>query len=170
MINPFFKNKGPYKIDKLLKLSALENINNYKSIKINDIKDLSSSSFNDITFFHSKKYFKLASKTKARFCITTEHLKNFLPNSCEKIIVDNVLIATARITKLFYPESVTDDFDTSSKDIKNTSFKKKVKFGKNVLVGKNVKMGNNCSIGHNTIIEKNVIIGDNCSIGSNVII
>ncbi len=30
MNNPFFKNKGPFKIDKLLKLSGLENINNYK--------------------------------------------------------------------------------------------------------------------------------------------
>ena len=170
MNNPFFKNKGPFKIDKLLKLSGLKNINNYKSIKIHDIKDLSTSTSKDITFFHSKKYFNHSSKTKASFCITTENLKNFLPNNCKKIIVDNVLISTAKITKLFYPESVTDDFDTSSKDIKNTSFKKKVKFGKNVLVGKNVKIGKNCLIGHNTIIEKNVIIGNNCSIGSNVII
>ena len=170
MNNPFFKNNGPFKIDKLLKLCGLENINNYKSIKIHDIKDLSTSRSKDITFFHSKKYFKIATKTEAGFCVTTENLKNFLPNNCKKIIVDNVLITTAKITKLFYPESVTDDFDTSSKDIKNTSFKKKVKFGKNVLVGKNVKIGKNCSIGHNTIIEKNVIIGDNCSIGSNVII
>ena len=29
MNNTFFKNKGPFKIDKLLKLSGLENINNY---------------------------------------------------------------------------------------------------------------------------------------------
>ena len=170
MNNPFFKNNGPFKIDNLLKLSGLENINNYKSIKVHDIKDLSTSTSNDITFLHSKKYSNLSSKTKAVFCVTTERLKNFLPKKCNKIIVDNVLIATAKITKLFYPESITDDFDITSRDIKNTSFKKKVKFGKNVLIGKNVKIGKNCSIGHNTIIEKNVIIGNNCSIGSNVII
>jgi UDP-3-O-[3-hydroxymyristoyl] glucosamine N-acyltransferase len=170
MNNPFFKNKGPFKIDKLLKLSELENFNNFNNINIHDIKDLSTSGPKDITFFHSKKYFNLASKTKALFCITTENLKNYLPANCNKIIVDNVLIITAKITKLFYPESVTDDFDTTSKDINKSSFKKKVKFGKNVLVGKNVKIGKNCSIGHNSIIEKNVIIGNNCSIGSNVII
>ena len=112
----------------------------------------------------------LASKTKALFCITTENLENYLPANCNKIIVDNVLITTAKISKIFYPDSITDDFDTTSIDINKTSFKKKVKFGKNVLVGKNVKIGKNCSIGHNSIIEKNVIIGDNCSIGSNVII
>ncbi len=170
MNNPFFKNKGPFNIDKLLKISGIKNINNYKSTRINDIKDLSTSSSRDITFFHSKKYSDLSYKTKAGFCITTENLKNFLPNDCKKVIVDNVLVATAKITKLFYPDSVTDDFDISSKDIKNTLFKNKVKFGKNVLVGKNVKIGKNCFIGHNTIIEKNVIIGNNCSIGSNVII
>ena len=50
MNNPFFKNKGPFKIDKLLKISGIKNINNYKSTKINDIKDLSTSSSRDITF------------------------------------------------------------------------------------------------------------------------
>ena len=170
MNNPFFKNKGPFKIDKLLKLSALKNINNYKAINIYDIKDLLTSTSKDITFFHSRKYFNLASNTKALFCITTENLKNYLPEKCNKIIVDNVLIATAKITKVFYPDSVSDNFDTTSKDINKTPFRKKVKFGRNVLVGKNVKIGKNCSIGHNSIIEKNVIIGNDCSIGSNVII
>ena len=170
MSNPFFKNTGPFKIEKLLNLSGLENVNNFKNDKIFDIKDLSSSTSKDITFFHSKKYSNIANNTKALFCVTTENLKNYLPNDCKKIIVENVLVSTAKITKIFYPDSITDDFDTTSKDINKTSFKKKVKFGKNVLIGKNVKIGKNCSIGHNSIIEKNVTIGNNCSIGSNVII
>ncbi len=170
MSNPFFKNIGPFKIEKLLNLSGLDNISNFKKDKIFDIKDLNSSTSKDITFFHSKKYSNIAISTKALFCITTENLKNYLPNNCKKIIVENVLVSTAKITKIFYPDSVTDDFDTTSKDISKTSFKKKVKFGKNVLIGKNVTIGKNCSIGHNSIIEKNVTIGNNCSIGSNVII
>lgn len=170
MKNPFFKNKGPLKIDILLKSLGLKKINSFKKLQIHDIKDLSSATSKDITFFHSKKYLNLASKTKALFCITTDSLKNFLPNNCNPIIVNNVLIATAKITKILYPDSVSDDFDTSAIDIRKSLFKKKVKFGKNVLVGKNVKIGKNCLVGHNTIIEKNVIIGNNCSIGSNVII
>ena len=138
--------------------------------KIEDIKDLSSAQNKDITFFHSKKYNELAKTTKASYCITTEKFKSFLPNSCNVIISNNVLLHTAKITKIFYPDSVTDDFDSSVKDIKNTDFKNKVKFGSNVLIGRNVKIGSNCLIGHNSIIEKNVSIGDNCSIGSNVII
>ena len=170
MINPFFKNQGPFKIDKLLKLSKIDNVENFTKIKISDVKDLVTSKKNNITFFHSKKYEALASVTKASFCITTKNLSHILPNNCNKIIVDNVLIATAKVTETFYPEAVNDGFDANVKDINKTIFKKKVKFGKNILIGKNVKIGKNCLIGHNTILESNVVIANNCSIGSNVII
>ena len=92
-----------------------------------------------------------------------------LPSSCKPIIVDNVLLSIANITKKFYPSSVTDDFDNEVIEIENTDLKK-VKSGKNVFIGKNVNIGKNCKIGHNSIIESNVIIGDDCSIGSNVIL
>jgi UDP-3-O-[3-hydroxymyristoyl] glucosamine N-acyltransferase len=170
MINPFFKNKGPFFINKILKLSKIDSWKKLDKTKISDIKDLVTAKKSDITFFHSRKYQSLASKTKASFCITTKNLSNLLPIGCNKIIVHNVLTSTAKITELFYPDSITDDFDSKVNDINKTQFKKKVKFGKNVLIGKNVKIGKNCKIGHNSIIESNVIIGDNCSIGSNVII
>jgi len=168
--NPFFKNKGPFTINRILNSTGIKSTDNFKDEKVYDIKDLFNSTKKDITFFHSKKYKNLASKTKALFCITSDNLKDYLPKKCKTIISTNVLVTTAKITKMFYPDSITDDYDRSVKDISKTSFKKKVDFGKNVLVGKNVKIGKNCSIGHNTIIEKNVAIGNNCSIGSNTII
>ena len=170
MSNPFFKNVGPFNIDKLLNNIGVDNENNYKKDKIFNVADLLTASKKDLTFFHSKNYSSIASNTKASYCITLENLSQFLPISCKKIIVDNVLLTMAKITKEFYPNSIVDDFDESVKDISKTPYKNKVKFGKNVLIGKNVKIGSNCLIGHNTIIEKNVNIGSNCSIGSNVII
>ncbi len=170
MSNQFFKNKGPFTINKLLSLADIENVKISNPKKIYDIKDLVSSSERDITFFHSKKYTSVASETKASFCITTDSLKDFLPKNCNKVVVKNVLVATSKITKIFYPDSITDDFDNSVKEINKSKYKNKVKYGKNILIGKNVKIGKNCSIGHNSIIEKNVIIGNGCSIGSNVII
>ena len=170
MTNPFFKNCGPIKLKDIYKVLNINNDNKYKKIKIFDIKDLNAASTKDITFFHSHKYKSQASVTKAAVCITTKNLHHFLPNKCEKIIVENVLIGTAKVTEVLYPDSVNDDFDNSVKEISKIKFKNKVKFGKNVLIGSNVKIGKNCSIGHNTIIEKNVVIGDNCSIGSNTII
>ena len=170
MINPFFKNVGPFEIQKLLSNTGISNNENFKKDKIYNVSDLVTATDKDLTFFHSKNYSELASKTKASYCVTLNNLSQFLPSSCKKIVVKNVLLTMAKITKEFYPDSVVDDFDESVKDISKASFKKKVKFGKNVLIGKNVKIGKNCLIGHNSIIEKNVIIGSNCSIGSNVII
>ncbi len=170
MSNPFFKNHGPKKISELIKFLDLNTNNQFEDKEIKDIKDLTSSTQNDITFFHSKKYKDIANKTKASFCLTSQGLKNELPKSCLPIVVDNVLVATSKITSLFYPEAINDHFDQTVTIINETEFKKKVTFGKNVLIGKNVSIGINCRIGHNTIIEKNVFIGDNCSIGSNNII
>ena len=169
MSNPFFINHGPFYIFEILKLLNINSIN-FENKKVHDVKDLSNSSNNDLTFFHSKKYKKLANMTKADFCITTDILKNELPKNCKPLIVKNVLVSTSIVTSKFYPESVNDNFDNEVTNIVETGYKDKIIFGKNVLVGKNVMIGSNCSIGHNTIIEKNVFIGDNCSIGSNTII
>jgi UDP-3-O-[3-hydroxymyristoyl] glucosamine N-acyltransferase len=170
VINPFFKNVGPFNIDKLLSNVDILNKENFRKDKIYNVSDLVTATNKDLTFFHSKNYSSLASKTKASYCVTLDSLSKLLPSSCKKIIVNNVLLTIAKITKEFYPKSIVDDFDETVKDISKTSHKKKVKYGKNILVGKNVKIGKNCSVGHNTIIEKNVTIGSNCSIGSNVII
>ena len=170
MINSFFKNNGPFKLEFLLNSIELNKPLPRSNLEINDIRDLSSAKNNEITFFHSKIYQNEASKTKASFCVTTDKLLSCLPKNCTPIIVDNVLLITAKITKIFYPNSVEDNFDNFVDNIEKKPFTKKIIFGKNVLVGKNVTIGNDCQIGHNTIIESNVVIGDNCSIGSNVII
>ena len=170
MINPFFENKGPKKIEEILDHIKHQNKSEYNGINISDIKDLVNASDKDITFFHSKKYELSASKTKATFCITTKNLSNKLPDTCKPIEVDNVLVSTAMITTMFYPDAITDDFDVHTLNIEKTPYNNSVNHGQNILIGKNVKIGSDCSIGHNTIIESNVVIGDNCSIGSNVII
>ena len=170
MNNPFFKNYGPFKIENLLELSGLSNLENYKDDLIHDVKDLHSSNNKELTFFHSQKYSLIAAKTKASYCITLENLKDYLPTECKKIFVDNVLLSISLITSKFYPDAVNDNFDCSVKNINEIKFNDIVQHGYNVLVGDNVKIGKNCSIGHNTIIEKNVVVGSNCSIGSNTII
>ena len=170
MVNPFFKNYGPFKISEIINFLNIENEDLNKNFEIQDIKDLLTSTKQDITFFHSKKYKDIAQKTEASFCITNEMLKNVLPKSCTPIVVDNVLVAVSKVTSSFYPDSINDDFDETVITINDIKLKKKVSYGKNVLIGKNVSIGENCKIGHNTIIEKNVTIGDNCSLGSNNII
>jgi len=170
MSNPFFKNHGPILLLNVLKNLNINDYKNKENTTINDIKDLYSSNNSDITFFHSKKYLEIAKNTKASFCITKEALKKELPTSCVPLVVENVLVSVSKITSMFYPDAINDDFDNSAIDINRTDLKDKVIYGKNVLIGKNVSIGKNCKIGHNTIIEKNVSIGNSCSIGSNTII
>ena len=123
MINPFFQNKGPLKLDKIL--DSIKTKNNFENIdtEVIDIKDLVTASANDITFFHSKKYELVASTTKASYCLTTKKLSSILPKKCIPIEVDNVLVTTAMITSMFYPDAITDDFDIHTLDIEKTSFK-----------------------------------------------
>ena len=169
--NPFFKNKGPISLKSILIKCNLPSSTKDNKIIIFDIKNLNESSNKDLTFFNSISYKDQANLTKAKFCITTDKLKKYLPNACKSIITDNVLLSLAKVSKLFYPTSVTDDFKDDLNILKKSTIKKNnLKIGKNVLVGKNVSIGKNTSIGHNTIIESNVIIGFNCLIGSNVIL
>ena len=158
MVNPFFKNNGPFKLSEILKDLNLKFDKINEDLNITNIQDLQNSQSNELTFFHSKKYKSIANTTKASFCITTENLKDELPKRCKTIIVDNVLVSTSIITAKFYPDSINDDFDKTLEEINSTKFNDKVRFGKNVLIGHNVSIGLNCLIGHNTIIEKNVSI------------
>ncbi len=136
---------------------------------IKDIKPLFSATKNDISFFDSIKYKSKALNTKAFACITTEKLKNFLPEKTQKIIVKNVLFELALLLKKFYPKADVDYPDLSLKKASKYKYKS-VKFGNNVLVGQNVKIGKNSYVGSNTIIEHGVSIGKDCVVGSNVII
>ena len=63
MFNPFFKNYGPIKVSEIIRSLNINANNLFKDKEINDIKDLSASENNDITFFHSKKYRNVAKKT-----------------------------------------------------------------------------------------------------------
>ena len=56
MLNPFFKNIGPFNIEKLLKKVGIENKDDFKKDKIYNVSDLISATKKDLTFFHSKNY------------------------------------------------------------------------------------------------------------------
>ena len=125
MTNPFFKNYGPINLQDIYKILKLNDGSKNKKIKIFNITDLTSASAKDITFLNSNKYTSQATITKAAACITTKNLQHILPNKCEKIIVENVLISIAKVTEILYPDSINDDFDNSVKEISKTKFKKK---------------------------------------------
>ena len=170
--NLFFKNRGPFSIKKIIDTcGSKSNTEKDITVKIHNIVDLFRAKKNDITFLNSSKYKKDSLKCKATACITNKDLAKYLPQNCLKIIVKNVLLSSAKVSKLFYPDSDMDYLDSSltlSDKIKNKYVN--VKFGKNVLIGSNVEIGENTVVGNNTIIEHDVKIGKSCLIGNFVII
>jgi UDP-3-O-[3-hydroxymyristoyl] glucosamine N-acyltransferase len=162
--NIFFEQKGPF-----LPSEIFDNKNLKLKIKIFDVKPLSEASNSDLTFLDTANYSQLAKFTKAACCITTEKLKLFLPNTCEVIIVKNVLFELCKATRKFYPNADIDTPDSSLKKPIKSKYSK-VRFGNNVFIGKNCKIGRNTVIGSNTIIEHDTVIGENCLVGSQIVI
>ena len=167
--NIFFKKRKKIFLYDVVKNLKIKNKKNYKKVLINDIQNLSEANNNDISFFHSAKYKDLLKVTKSNLIITTSKLSYHLPKTKNLLIVDNVLLAVAKVTEYIYPDSIDDEYEKKLITIDKAIYKN-VNFGLNVILGENVKIGKNSSIGHNSIIESNVKIGNNCSIGSNVII
>ncbi len=169
--NFFFKNIGPFSIKTIADTCEGRVQSGDTNIKIQNIIDLFRAKENDVSFLNSIKYKEMSLKNKATACITSEDLVKFLPESCIKIIVANVLLSAAKVSKLFYPDSDFDHLDqTLVSSEKNKDKYIHVKVGKYVLIGDNVQIGKNTTIGNNSTVEHNVKIGENCSIGSFVLI
>ena len=133
--NVFFKNKGPIKLEKIINECCPISFPKNTSLNIFDIKDLLSASNKDITFLNSSKYKELSINTKAIACITTEKLQKFLPNECNPIIVEDLMLNLAKVTKLFYPDAQMDRIDNTlissdkikslfDKSFKNVNYRK----------------------------------------------
>jgi len=98
--NPFFKNKGPITLKIIFNSCDLEATKKESKTKVFDVKSLDQCTNKDISFFHSIKYKDQAISTKAKICITTDKLKQYLPDLCRTIIVNNVLLNVARVKKI----------------------------------------------------------------------
>ena len=166
--NQFFEKKGPFPLKEILNTIGYNgNFSKENNFRIHGLESLDNACENDMTFLNSRKYQNLSLKTNAAACITSPNLSKFLPKSCIKINVKNILFAVTQIARMFYPTAEMDFPDSNlskSEDVKNLF--PNVNFGQNVLIGKNVKIGKNSKIASNSIIESNVNIGDNCIIGS----
>ena len=124
--NHFYEKKGPFLLSDIIKaIGSNENFSSKKNIEIHGLESLKNASNKDITFFHSIKYKNHVNFTKAKHCITSDKLIKYLPERCNPIVVNNVLLCLSQITKLFYPNSITDNFCSNLKIIKKTVIKKK---------------------------------------------
>ena len=168
----FFEKKGPFPLKEISKIIGIKSDSvDYLGLKIFGLESLVNANKKDMTFLNSRKYKEASLKTKASACITSTNLEKFLPDSCIKLSVPNVLFAVTQVSSMFYPNAEIDYPDKNLIESKNLiKLYPDVFFGSNVLIGKNVKIGSNTYVSSNSIIESNVSIGKNCVIGALVTI
>ena len=102
--NIFFEKTDKISLKAICKTLNINNISK-KNYFFYDIKTLNEASKNDLTFLHSSKYLNLIPKIKSNFVITSSKFKKHQLKK-NLLIVDNVLLAVAKITELFYPNSI----------------------------------------------------------------
>ena len=66
-----------------------------------NIKTISNSSIDDLSFFSNLKYLKDLKNIKAKACLIEDKYIEFLPKNCKPIIVKDPYLALALITNVF---------------------------------------------------------------------
>ncbi len=170
-----------------IKYSEIKNILEKNSLEVNskipknetffNIKTISNSSKDDLSFFSNQKYLKDLKKINAKACLIEEKFIKFLPKNCVPIIVKDPYLALALISNIFNKENLISNGIIS----KYSHIHKKSTIHKNVQINSfsviyndteihdNVYIGANSTIGPNVVINKDVIIHDNVSISNTVI-
>ena len=145
------------------------------------IGSIINSDSNQITFFKDIKFKNDIFITNAKACFIKEIYKNYLPNSCIPIIVEDPYLAYALCSNFFYSkqsefknidiknfDAQIGDFVTIKSDAiikNNVTIEDNVTIGSNVTICENtrIKSGcvlSNCKIGNNSLIQSGTIIGD----------
>ncbi len=142
-----------------------------------NIKTITNSSNNDLTFLANKKYINELKTTKAKACLIENSFIKFLPDYCKPIIVKDPYLAFALISNLFNDQNIKSNgvisknsyISTKSTIEKNVQVNPFSIIYKNTTVCKDVFIGSNSSIGPDVIIKDNVVIHDNVSITNAII-
>ena len=107
--NQFFEKKGPFPLKKILNVIGYSgNISEGNDFKIYGFEALDKASKKDMTFLNSSKYQNLSLRTEAAACIASSSLSKFLPKTCIKVEVKNILFAVTQVSKMFYPKADMD--------------------------------------------------------------
>jgi len=152
MINErFYKNSGPYKLSKIIKLikeQILPVADDCEDILVHNIRSLENANANDISCLNNSKYLEQFHATKAGICIVPADFAEKNVNTAILLKAKNPYFVYAKLIDLFYSKAKTYPSKIMS----------------SAYIADSALVGNNCYIGHNVVIEANAIIGDDCII------
>ena len=165
-------------IKKILEKNSLKVSSELSENEIfSNLKTISNSSENDLSFFSNIRYLNDLKKIKSKACLIEKKFISYLPKNCYPIIVEDPYLALALVSNLFNNETfasngiVSNDtsIDSNSKIEKNVQINQYTTIFHNTEIREGAYIGSNSSIGPNVIIHKNVIIHDNVSISNSII-
>lgn len=139
--------------------------------KIADIATMASAGAKDICFFYDRKSKEKAAEIKAKACVTTADLVQFLPQSVIALTCENPKLAFVALNEYMYAEHKPQaGIDATAQIAKSAEIGQNCHIGAYAVIGENVTIGNDCVIEPHTVIEHHCKIGNNCRIGSSAYI
>ena len=160
----FYKNNGPFTLAKVVEVTGTNLLDNAKmQEQIFGLASMESATGEDLCFFFDKKSKSKAANIKAKACITTQDLKDLVPDNVIVLLSDNPKLAFFKLNQAMYGMLEPIGGIASSAHIAQTA-----KIGANCNIGENVLIGSGVEIGDNCRIDANAVIGNNCHIGVGV--
>lgn len=159
----FYKNNGPLTLGQVAEITeAVLTDESQVNQTVDDIATMESARENEICFFYDRKAKEQAGKIKARACITTEALQEFVNKEVTVLVCADPKWAFLKLNQVLYSPFRSENFIAASAHIDPSA-----KIGGNCFIGENVVIGENVEIGDGCYIEANAVIARGCKIGNN---
>lgn len=163
----FYEYNGPFSLAKVVEVTGAKLLDTSKmQEQILGLASMYSAQSDELCFFFDKKAKVQAANIKAKACITTSELQEFVPEGVIILISDNPKAAFLKINEALYSIAKTEpQIAQSAKISPKAIIGKNCFIGENVVIAEGVEIGDNCRIDANVIIDKNCKIGQDCQIG-----
>lgn len=163
----FYKNNGPFTLGRIAEICDAELLDGSKAQeKIVDLASMDKAGSEDLCFFFDKKAKSKAAEIKAKACMTTAELKEFIAPGVIILICKDPKLASLKLNEALYSLAVPQPGIAASARISPDAVIGSGCFiGENAVIAAGVKIGDNCRIEANAVIDENCEIGNNCRIG-----
>lgn len=164
----FYKNNGPLTLGQVAEITGAVLTDPAKSNEtVDDIGIMEKAGANEICFFYDRKAKAKAGEIKAKACVTSEDLKEFVAEGVIVLVSPDPKWAFLKLNQAMYAEYEPEVTISASASIhESAKIGKNCFIGENVVIEENVVIGDNCRIEHQAVIARGCQIGHNCRIGA----